>query len=362
MKTLAVIYALPDKYAMSLQVKGITSKFRSMKVKEIKQRFWPGIGIIKILLVAKNVLKSLALTGKSDTIFASAGLVASSIPALACKKLKGNELIVQWDDSFEDLSEKKPKPWNLNYWEYESVKNADKIFAVSKKLAEIACKIRGTNANIFYIPDGVDTEVFNPAKYSKNRIRAKLDIGTEEPVFCFVSYINRKGNWFAGKRHADIFLKLKNEGMKFRVLVIGFGPGLGLFKKYVEENGMKDYFIFTGYVNHSEVPEYMSAANFAILISSGTFTALVRSSCKLKEYISIGLVVFADRVGENITDLGSGKAGVLFETEGELIAKIKKMVRNKKSAVSLSKAARSQSKKFDFAELAKKWEKAINSA
>ena len=117
MKSLAVVYALTEKYATALQLKNIASKLRGrgVNVKEIKQKFWPDFVIFRIALILKNVIKSLIMVGKDDDALVSASLLASSMPGLACKKLRGSGLVAHWDDSFEDLSKKKPHIWNLNY-------------------------------------------------------------------------------------------------------------------------------------------------------------------------------------------------------------------------------------------------------
>jgi glycosyltransferase involved in cell wall biosynthesis len=360
---LGVIYALPEKYATSIRIKNLTERLENVEIIKIQPNEWPNNLLGKILVIIKNCLKVLNPKFKPDVVYASAPLIASSIPAILVKKIKKIPLIVDWDDCFVDFSKYNPKPWNLCYWEYLAVKNADKVVVVSDKLKELAMFLGKKEEDIEYIPNGVDLELFNPEKYKEDRIkiRKKYKIKDDEIVVGFVGSINDLGNNnFVGKDIADCAIKLKKEGVldKFKFLIVGFGNGLGLFKDYVEKKGIRDRFIFTGYIEHEDVPKYISAMDVALVtFDEKTFSAYTRSSCKIKEFIAMNKIVITVGVGENLKDLDYGKYGILVESNEKICKGLFKYLKYYKYYVSIS--PRNHAKNYDFNKLSKKLENLI---
>ena len=327
---LGVIYALPEKYATSIRIKNLTERLENVEIIKIQPNNWPNNLFGKILVIIKNCLKVLNPKFKPDVVYASAPLIASSIPAILAKKIKKIPLIIDWDDCFVDFSKYKPKPWNLCYWEYLAVKNADKVVVVSDKLKELAMFLGKKEEDIEYIPNGVDLNLFNPEKYKEDRIkiRKKYKIKDDEIVVGFVGNINDLGsNNFVGKDVVNCAIKLKKEGIldKFRFLIVGFGSGLNLFKDYVKKNEVKDRFIFTGYVKHEDIPKYISAMDVALIPVGKNFTDLTRSSCKLKEFMAMEKIVITVNFGSFKKETINGKYALLVNNN-EDFHKILKML------------------------------------
>ncbi|ACV24345.1 glycosyltransferase [Methanocaldococcus fervens] len=327
---LGVIYALPEKYATSIRIKNLTERLENVEIIKIQPNNWPNNLFGKILVIIKNCLKVLNPKFKPDVVYASAPLIASSIPAILAKKIKKIPLIIDWDDCFVDFSKYKPKPWNLCYWEYLAVKNADKVVVVSDKLKELAMFLGKKEEDIEYIPNGVDLNLFNPEKYKEDRIkiRKKYKIKDDEIVVGFVGNINDLGNNnFVGKDVVNCAIKLKKEGIldKFRFLIVGFGSGLNLFKDYVKKNEIKDRFIFTGYVKHEDIPKYISAMDVALIPVGKNFTDLTRSSCKLKEFMAMEKIVITVNFGSFKKETINGKYALLVDNN-EDFHKILKML------------------------------------
>ncbi|XRO76873.1 glycosyltransferase [Methanocaldococcus sp. 10A] len=360
---LGVIYALPEKYATSIRIKNLTERLENIEIIKIQPKNWPNNLFGKILIIINNCLKVLNPKFKPDVIYASAPLIASSIPAILAKKIKKIPIIIDWDDCFVDFSKYKPKPWNVCYWEYLAVKNADKVIVVSDKLKELAMFLGKKEENIEYIPNGVDLKVFDPEKYIEERIkiRNKYKIKDNEIVVGFVGSINELGNGnFVGKDIADCATKLKKEGVldKFKFLIVGFGSGLELFKEYVEKKGIVDRFIFTGYVKHEEIPKYISAMDVALVpFDEKTFSAYTRSSCKIKEFIAMNKIVITVGVGENLKDLEYGKYGILVGSNKKICKGLFEYLKNLEKYLGIK--PREYAKNYDFKILSKKLENLI---
>jgi len=361
---LGVIYALPEKYATSIRIKNLTKRLKNIEIIEIQPKKWPNNLLGKILVIIKNCLKVLDPKFKPDVIYASAPLIPSSIPAILLKKIKNIPLIIDWDDCFVDFSKYKPKPWNLCYWEYLAVKNADKVVVVSEKLKELAMLLGKKKKDIEYIPNGVDLKLFDPKKYKKERIKLRkmYNIGDNEIVIGFVGRINSSKNSFVGKDIADCAIKLKKKNQrifnKLKFLIVGFGKGLTSFKNYVKQNNIADKFIFTGYVKYKNIPKYISVMDAALVPSDEkSFTAHARSSCKIKEFIAMNKVVISVKVGENVKDLKNGKCGILVRRNDKICEGLLKYLKNYRRYLNIN--IRKCAKYYDFEKLSRKLENLI---
>lgn len=363
---LGVIYALPEKYATSIRIKNLTERLKNTELIKIRPNNWPNNLFGKILEIIKNCLKVLNPKFKPDVIYASAPLIASSIPAILVKKIKKVPIIIDWDDCFVDFSKYKPKPWDLCYWEYLAVKNADKVIVVSDKLKELTMFLGKKEEDIEYIPNGVDLELFDPKKYEEDKIkiRNKYKIKDSEIVVGYLGSINNLGDDnFVGKNIADCAIKLKKGGIldKFKFLIVGFGDGLELFKDYVERKGIKDRFIFTGYVKHEDIPKYICTMDVALVpFNEKTFTAYARSSCKIKEFIAMNKFVITVGVGENLKDLYNGKYGILVDSNEKICEGLFKYLKNYKNLANVYNVKpREHAKNYDFNNLSNKLENLI---
>jgi glycosyltransferase involved in cell wall biosynthesis len=332
---IAVIYALPEKYATSLRLSNIFKGFSG--VKKISQSFWPSFFILKFFIIIKQILKSIILIKNDEVVYASAPLISSALPGIIVKKLKGNVLVVDWDDAFMDFKKQKPSFFSINYWEYKSIEMADKVVVVSKKLKKIASSIKGKK-NVLYLPNGVDTTLFKSRKkYSGN-------------VIGIVGYIGKIGNKFAYNEMASA-----SKYINAKFMVVGFGKGLPDFKKYLKENGLEDKFEFIGYVDHKKLPFYIDKMDICLVPFGDFFTSETRSSIKIKEFMSMEKPIVASSVGENIIDLDNGRCGLLAKDQDDFIEKIKTLQKDKKLRRILGKRARKRVEKiYDFKILGKK--------
>ncbi len=347
---IGVIYGAPDKYATPIRIKNLT---HNLNTQDIKPRFWPNSKIGKLFVILDQCLQVLLPSFKPDIIIASAPLIASSIPALLCKKIKKTKVIFDWDDAFIDFSEHKPKFWELSFWEYLAIKKADHVIVVADKTKEIA---ETFGKKTTYIPNGVNMDYFDPKKFVKGRkqIRSKLKIN-EEKVIVFLGSINGNKKKFVGQ---DIIKASENvTTRKVKFLIIGDGPGLKYFKKEVKNKNLENLFIFTGQISHERIPEYLSAADVAIVpFDEKTFSAYARSSCKIKEFLAMNIPVITVGVGENLKDIKKEESGVLVHTNADLAKNFDKLLKRAENITN----ARKQAKKYSFKKLRKKFNEIIS--
>lgn len=341
---LGVIYGLSPAYATSIRMKNLVKQLNVDLTEITPTRFYSRAD--KILSLLRNCAKVLSLKFNPDIVYANAPLIASSIPAILAKKIKRKPIVVDWDDAYVDFRKYKPKPWEFCYWEHKLIKEADKVIVVSHELVDVASAIRKSKKDIYYIPNGVNKKLFDPTKYRDIRkiVRKKYEVNEDEVVVGFVGTINKtKDGGFAGIEIAKAAYELlvKRKILNLRFLIVGFGGGLVLFKKWVKEHNLQKHFIFTGFIKHIKIPKYISAMDIAVVpIDKHEFSALTRSSCKLKEFMAMEKIVVTVNIGENIYDSNHGRGCILIENNNRIARAIQWILRNMSRAKKIQKNAR----------------------
>ncbi len=96
-----------------------------------------------------------------------------------------------------------------------------------------------------------------------------------------------------------------------RFLVVGGGRTLPQLQEHAARIGLGDRVVFTGAVPADRVPELLDCADVAVATLPDTEQARTKSPLKVVEYMAAGKAVVASRVGEAVTFLDEGRAGVL---------------------------------------------------
>jgi len=328
---LGIIYPMPKEYGVSVRLSRLVSKLSSaFEISEIAQRRWHKSYLGKIWYTLMQVFLSSDRKFCPDIIYAAAPLITGALPVLIIRKIKKKPVVLDWDDSYYDFRKFKPPIWHKVYWEYQAVRSAEAVIVVSKNLEKTAQILRNPKKNIFYIPNGVDTSLFNPQKYNGEELRAEFGIKKNEIVVFYVGHIGRAGNRFVGKELADAASILVKKHKNIRFFIAGYGDGVDLLKEYVKNKGLEKFYIFAGMLTQAEVPKYIAAGDICIDVIPEHITPNFynRSSMKLKEYMAMQKPVIAFRAGENIVDLENGKCGILIDSHKKIENAIEKLARN----------------------------------
>ena len=103
------------------------------------------------------------------------------------------------------------------------------------------------------------------------------------------------------------------EDLEFKLLLVGDGPVRGELEADVARMGLADRVVFTGVVDHGEVPDHLAAFDVALQPEVTAYA----SPLKLFEYMAAGKAVVAPR-RENITAIvKDGGACLLFDPESD---------------------------------------------
>jgi glycosyltransferase involved in cell wall biosynthesis len=142
-----------------------------------------------------------------------------------------------------------------------------------------------------------------------HRVRTALSVG-DAPLAMYVGHITLGDDLDL----ALAALKLVRERLpETRLVIVGAGEGLTRLRSLAARLGVADAVRFTGWIDHSEVPAYLAAADAAIYPYRDTLINRAKCSIKILEYMAMGKAIVTHRVGQNLEYLEHEKSGMLVE-------------------------------------------------
>jgi len=232
------------------------------KIKELakKEKF----GIIRTI----NILPTYAAISNKDEI---------KIPIYADINDFISDLYIQFDMPFKSLA----VPF-LKRIEKKIAKNVD-YANVETELGRDFWHENGlSKERITIIPNGVDTEHFNPAKTNPNIIKNKLEL-KDEVIF----YHGDMGPYDGVHLLVKALNKLKE---KPSLLIVGEGEPayMSYLKSLINENSLVKEVKLIGWIEYEELPNYIASAT----VCSSPLIPKTRQNCavlhaKIKEYLSM---------------------------------------------------------------------------
>lgn len=198
----------------------------------------------------------------------------------------------------------------LERYERLNLAAATRIFVVSDVERRNLERTGVAADKIIVNPNGVDTEEFRPGIGGEER-RQKLGVGDGETL---VGFVGSFGPWHGVLELADAIKRVPSTS-PVRFLLIGSGSLLGQVKDSLSAREQEGRVIFTGAVNHNEVPELLDACD--ILVSPHVPLAdgseFFGSPTKIFEYMAMGKGIVASRLGQIGEVLVHEKTALLVE-------------------------------------------------
>jgi glycosyltransferase involved in cell wall biosynthesis len=154
-------------------------------------------------------------------------------------------------------------------------------------------------------PNCADAHLFDPSRFDKAAVRAKLRIGPEMMV---AGYVGHFVPWHGVQWFVDEIVGRMKESPRLLLLLVGDGGVYEDVRRKVHESGQADRILLPGRVPHSQVPEMMAAMDFAVLPDSNVFG----SPMKLFEFMAMGVPVVAPALPPIAEVIEHGKTGWLF--------------------------------------------------
>lgn len=242
--------------------------------------------------------------------------------------------------SFESLKFEAMKLKHLGRWiERQTFLSSDIIFAVSSPLKRKIVQLGIPDKKVIVLPNGANYKKFDPAAISsqkKSEIRRKYGIQNDSFLVGFVGSLRE---WHGIDFLLNVFAKLVREHPEMILLIVGDGPIRHKLFKLTEHLGISEKVIFTGNVEHDEIPVVVSFFDVAVLPAEYRHHA---SPMKILEYMAMEKIVIAPDM-ENIRNIiDENKNGILFKAgdEQDLLEKLKAVYQNYSQFQSIGKQAR----------------------
>ena len=214
-------------------------------------------------------------------------------------------------------------------------KTISELVVPTKKAYELFKQKYKVDRNVYIVPTGIDVEKFyreNNPKFNRNHKRKELGIDVKDFVILFVGRIGSEKN-------IELLLSsmksLMNVSKSIKLLVVGDGPDLENYQKYIEKNKLEDHVIFAGKVPWENIVEYYLIAD-VFATASHTETqglTVIEAMAASLPVVCIDDESFTDTVIHNLN-------GLVFKNRREYKKCMMTLFRDRNLLDKLSKQAR----------------------
>ena len=187
------------------------------------------------------------------------------------------------------------------------------------------------NEKVYYIPTGVDTELFKHSLNNSNE---------EKIIFSWIGTLHKKEyieniefalSCFCSlrKKYPHIYLEIRGDGIYKRDLE-------ETIKQYDDQNiSLRDW------VNPDSMPEYLNIIDIGLIpVARNTKFNRAKSPTKLFEYMAMAKPTVSSHIGEAPHIIQNGENGFLAKTKEEFIEKMQRLIEDSGMRQSMGEKAR----------------------
>ena len=266
--------------------------------------------VVELVQLAYNLKSIVALGlaawgGKYDFIYERHAL--NNFAGLVVSRLTGLPLLLEVNTPYAFAWAKYyglSLPRIANFLERVVLRRADHIFTVTHAQVPILEQIGAAASRITVCHNAIDPAQFDPARYPREALRAKL--GLEGIVAGFVGTMNR---WQGMSGFAEVVRRVAAANTDVRFLFVGSGEGRPELTRLLEAEGLSDRVKFVGRVPHAAIPEHLACMDIGLLLESNDYG----SPMKIFEYWAMGNAVIAPRVAPVEEIMQDGEEGLMIE-------------------------------------------------
>jgi len=214
-------------------------------------------------------------------------------------------------------------------------KTANELIVPTKKTYDLFKGKYEVDRNVHIIPTGIEVERFYKENVNKKKItnlKKELVLLKDDFTIVFVGRIAKEKNiMFLLESQKELVKKNNN----IKLIIIGDGPDIAEYKKYVQKHKLNDNVIFTGKVPWEEVPCYYQLADVFATASTTETQGLT-----VIEAMAGGVAPLCidDESFRNV--VVDGLNGYIFKTKKEYIKGVLELYDDRRKLNYLSKQAR----------------------
>lgn len=215
-----------------------------------------------------------------------------------------------------------------------NINAADEVWVTSEGTSDSLRKL-GYQGDYIVMPNGCDLPITNVSAEDIAMIKRKHNVPENIPIFLY----SGRMIWYKNiELILDACSKLKHDGKKFKLIMLGFGADETAIKHYIRKSGLKNDVIWTGKIlDRQEILSYYGIADILLFPSVFDTNGLVvreAAACATPS-----LLVHGSCAAEGIDD---GKTGFLcMESAHSVAVTLAKIMDNKELLRKVGKQAQS---------------------
>lgn len=213
-----------------------------------------------------------------------------------------------------------------------NINAADEVWVTSEGTSDSLRKL-GYQGDYIVMPNGCDLPITNVSADDIAVIKRKHNVPEDVPIFLY----SGRMIWYKNiELILDACSKLKRDGKKFKLIMLGFGADETAIKRYIRKSGLKNDVIWTGKIlDRQEILSYYGIADILLFPSVFDTNGLVvreAAACATPS-----LLVHGSCAAEGIDD---GKTGFLcMESAHSVAVTLAKIMDNKELLRKVGKQA-----------------------
>lgn len=226
----------------------------------------------------------------------------------------------------------------------------DKVIIQSQEIKERWFGIKHLK-NTVVIPVGFDKNLFFPIKGDiKSKYKKILNIAESCPIIVYSGVISQ----FRELEKLIISMSIVCKSYQHaKLLMVGRGNADNSLKSLARSLGIEESIIFTGYVSHNEVVNYVGIADIAISYVPINESYNYNPPLKTFEYLACGMPTIATKTISNKNIIDNGVNGILVsDTPDEISNAVIELLSNSEKRKNISQNARGSISNYDYKYLA----------
>jgi len=194
----------------------------------------------------------------------------------------------------EELKQNQMASWKIriiDFFRKLNLTTADQIIAVTSKLKyNLARLYRIPRTKIHVIENGVNPQRFQPL--DKMSSRDLLHLSKTDFILLYAGSFQA----YHGLYHiVSVCKKLNEHHVNFQLFMIGDGKLRAKIQQHVQQLGISDKVVFTGYIANQLLPTYIAAADACMQLFRSNNGRIPGRSMKILEYMACGRPVIVSR-------------------------------------------------------------------
>lgn len=191
--------------------------------------------------------------------------------------------------------------------ERHTLSNADRVLSVSSPLRDYVIAHGIGPERVHVVPNGVDVSAFSPEPCEPG-VRGRWNLG-HGPVVGFVGGLRP---WHGVRVLPELVVRLARTHPAVKLVIAGDGPLRHELMAAFRERGVADRVVFTGLLQHGEIPGLIHAFDIALAPYEQPTHLFYFSPLKLFEYMACGVAVVAAGIGQIADVVDDGRNGLLY--------------------------------------------------